>query len=101
MTSPEPFVDFEDFNSGSLNFKLYAYIYDLTKGASTRTDLRIGILEALKANGVVLPAVQTEVLAHEVEWLRDAVKRYMDEPTVGRAGNGAAAGAGRSKEVLS
>ena len=26
MTSPEPFVDFEDFNADSLNFKLYAYI---------------------------------------------------------------------------
>ena len=42
MTSPEPFVDFEDFNADFLNFKLYAYIYDLSKGTSTRTDLRIG-----------------------------------------------------------
>ena len=32
MTSPEPFVDFEDFNADSLNFKLYVYIYDLSKG---------------------------------------------------------------------
>ena len=104
MTSPEPFVDFEDFNADSLNFKLYAYIYDLSKGTSTRTELRIGILEAFKANTIVLPSRQTEVLLHEVEWLRDAVNRYMASPTNGHAGNGngaAAAAAGKSREVLS
>ncbi len=104
MTSPEPFVDFEDFNADALNFKLYAYIYDLNKGAGTRTDLRIGILEAFAANDVVLPSRQTEVLLHEVEWLRDAVNQYMASPTNGHAGNGksaSAAAAGKSREVLS
>ena len=104
MTSPEPFVDFEDFNADSLNFKLYAYIYDLSKGTSTRTDLRIGILEAFKANNIVLPSRHTEVLLHEMEWLRDAVNQYMASPTNGHAANGngvSAAVAGKSKEVLS
>ncbi len=90
MTSPEPFVDFEDFNADSLNFKLYAYIYDLSKGTSTRTDLRIGILEAFKASNIVLPSRHTEVLLHEMEWLRDAVNQYMASPTNGHAGNGGA-----------
>jgi len=101
MTSPEPFVDFEDFNADALNFKLYAYIYDLNKGASTRTDLRIGMLEAFKANGVTLPSRQTEVLLHEVEWLREAVNQYMASPAYGHAGNSNRASAGKSKEVLS
>ncbi len=104
MTSPEPFVDFEDFNADSLNFKLYAYIYDLNKGTSTRTDLRIEILEAFEANSIVLPSRQTEVLVHEMEWLRDAVNQYMASPTNGHAGNGngvSAAASGKSKEVLS
>ena len=104
MTSPEPFVDFEDFNADSLNFKLYAYIYDLSKGTSTRTDLRIGILEAFKASGIVLPSRHTEVLLHEMEWLRDAVNQYMASPTNGHAGNGGLVSAptpGKSKEVLS
>ncbi len=104
MTSPEPFVDFEDFNADALDFKLYAYIYDLNKGASTRTDLRIEILEAFKASTIVLPSRQTEVLLHEVEWLREAVNQYMASPTNGHAGNGngaAAAAAGKSREVLS
>ena len=104
MTSPEPFIDFEDFNADSLNFKLYAYIYDLSKGTSTRTDLRIGILEAFKANSIVLPSRQTEVLLHEMEWLRDAVNQYMASPTNGHAGNGNGVSAAvpvKSKEVLS
>jgi len=104
MTSPEPFVDFEDFNADSLNFKLYAYIYDLSKGTSTRTDLRIGILEAFKASGIVLPSRHTEVLLHEMEWLRDAVNQYMASPTNGHAGNGNGVSAAvpvKSKEVLS
>src|SRR6516165_985984 len=104
MTSPEPFVDFEDFNADSLNFKLYAYIYDLSKGASTRTDLRIGILEAFKASDVVLPSRHTEVLLHEVEWLRDAVNQYMASPTnghVGKGSRGSAPAPGKAEEALS
>ena len=102
MTSPEPFIDFEDFNADSLNFKLYAYIYDLSKGTSTRTDLRIGILEAFEANSIVLPSRQTEILLSEMEWLRDAVTQYMASPMNGHAGNGnGVSAAGKSKEVLS
>jgi potassium-dependent mechanosensitive channel len=104
MTSPEPFVDFEDFNADSLNFKLYIYIYDLSKGGGTRTDLRIGILEAFKANDIALPSHQTEVLLHEVEWLRDAVSQYMASPANGHVGNGSRGSAsvpGKGKEALS
>ncbi len=104
MTSPAPFVDFEDFNADALNFKLYAYIYDLNKGTSTRTDLRIGILEAFKANDIALPSRQTEVMLHEMGWLREAVNQYMASPTNGHAANGngvSAAASGKSKEVLS
>ena len=106
MTSPEPFVDFEDFNGDSLNFKLYAYIYDMNKGTSTRTDLRIAILEAFEAHSITLPSRQTEILLSEMEWLRDAVTQYMAGPTNGHAGNGngisaVATALGKSKEVLS
>src|SRR5690606_8052565 len=32
MNNPEPFVFFKDFGSNALEFVLYAYIYDLSKG---------------------------------------------------------------------
>ena len=89
MTSPEPFVDFEEFGADTLNFKLYAFTYDLNKGVSTRTDLRIAILDAFDAAGIVIPSRQTDVTLREIDWLRDAVKQYVANSYNGRAaGNG-------------
>ncbi len=86
-----------------MNFKLYAYIYDLNKGIGTRTDLRIGILEAFKAAGIVIPSRQTEVTVREMEWLREAVNHYIAKPKNGHApGNGGhplAAASEKSDEV--
>ncbi|MGO9459247.1 MAG: mechanosensitive ion channel family protein [Rhodomicrobium sp.] len=77
MRSPEPFVDFEEFGDDTFDFKLYAFVYDLEKSAHTRTDLRIAILDAFKAAGIVLPSRQTDITMRDIEWLRDAVKLYM------------------------
>ncbi len=77
MPTPEPFVDFEDFGADTLNFKLYAFVHDLNKRISTRTDLRIAILDAFNAAGIVIPARQTDITVRDIDWLRDAVNRYM------------------------
>ncbi len=105
MTSPEPFVDFEDFSGDALNFKLYAYVYDLNKNIGTRTDLRIAILEAFDAAGIAMPSTHTEVLIRETEWLRDAVNQYMASPSNKNSANGShnaapASDAGKSTKVL-
>ena len=105
MTSPEPFVDFEDFSADCLNFKLYAYVYDLSKGMSTKTDLRIAILEAFDAAGIAMPSRQTDVLLREMECLRDALNQYMAGPPNKHSGNGShkpapAPDAGKSTKVL-
>lgn len=76
MTTPEPFVDFEDFGASSLNFKLYAYMSDLTRAAAIRTDLRIAILDAFNEAGVVFPFPQTEVTLRDMDWLRAAITEY-------------------------
>ena len=55
MTNPEPFVYFEDFGANALNFQLYAYVYDITKSLALRTDLRISIIEAFRAEAVEIP----------------------------------------------
>ena len=54
MTNPEPYVYFEDFASDGLNFKLFAYAYDITKSLALRTDLRIGIIEAFSEEGIAI-----------------------------------------------
>jgi potassium-dependent mechanosensitive channel len=84
MTAPEPFVDFEDFGASSLNFKLYAYITDLTKAGGTRTDLRIAILDAFNEAGIVFPFPQTEVTIRDVDWLRAAIAEYVSSAYNGR-----------------
>jgi potassium-dependent mechanosensitive channel len=76
MTAPEASVDFEDFGASSLNFKLYAYIGDLTKAAATRTDLRIAILDAFNEAGIVFPTPQTEITIRDMDWLRAAIADY-------------------------
>src|SRR6266446_2178326 len=54
ITTPAPSVDF-DFGADTLNFKLYAFVYDLNKGGSTSTDLRIAILDAFNEAGIAIP----------------------------------------------
>lgn len=91
MNTPAPFVDFEEFGADTLNFKLCAYIHDLSKTISVRTDLRIGILEAFDAEGIGIPSRQTDVTIREMDWLREAVTQYMSQPGDAKpAGNGQA-----------
>lgn len=85
MTTPEPFVDFEDFGEDSLSFKLYAFIHDLTKSSATRTDLRMSILDAFNEAGIVIPSRQTDVTLRDIDWLRDAVTQYMANGFDGKA----------------
>jgi potassium-dependent mechanosensitive channel len=84
MASPPPFVDFEDFGGNTLNFKLYAFIYDLNASINIRTDLRIAILDAFKAAGIPIPTGQTDVNLRDIDWLRDAVKLYVAQASDGK-----------------
>ena len=84
MAAPEPFVDFDDFGADSLNFKLYAFTYDLTKNVSTRTDLRIAILDAFKQAGIRIAFLQADVTVRNIDRLREAVSEYVSGPHNGR-----------------
>jgi potassium-dependent mechanosensitive channel len=85
MSVPEPFVDFEEFGADSLNFKLYAFTYDLTKNVGTRTDLRIAILEAFKQAGIRIAFLQTDVTVRNIDRLREAVAEYVSGPYNGKS----------------
>jgi potassium efflux system protein len=90
MTTPVPSVDF-DFGADSLNFKLYAFVYDLNKGGSTSTDLRIAILDAFNEAGIAMPFRQTDAMPQNMDWLREAVAEY-----VSRSHNGSGSGNGKA-----
>jgi potassium-dependent mechanosensitive channel len=85
MSSPPPIVDFEDFGGHTLNFKLYAFIYDLNTSINVRTDVRIAILDAFKAQGIAIPTGQTDVNLRDIDWLRDAVRLYIAQTFDGRS----------------
>ena len=92
MTTPAASVDF-DFGADSLNFKLYAFVYDLNKGGSTSTDLRIAILDAFNEAGIAMPFRQTDATPRNMDWLREAVAEYVSGSHNGTGfGNGKAAG---------
>ena len=90
MTTPAPSVDF-DFGADSLNFKLYAFVYDLNKGGSTSTDLRIAILDAFNEAGIAMPFRQMDAMPQNMDWFREAVAEY-----VSRSHNGSGSGNGKA-----
>jgi small-conductance mechanosensitive channel len=102
MRTPEPFVDLEAFGEDTLDFKLYAFVYDLEKSVATRTDLRIAILDAFGAAGIVIPSRQTDITLKDIDWLRDAVKQYLASGLNGRdAGHGTQNRAAKSGSAAS
>lgn len=81
MTNPEPYVYFEDFGSDALNFKLFAYAYDITKSLALRTDLRIAIIEAFREVGVQIPSRQSDANLRNLESLQTAFAAQLAQQT--------------------
>jgi potassium efflux system protein len=101
MSAPEPFVDFEEFGTETLNFKLYAFVYDLNKSVNIRTDLRMAILEAFNEAGILIASRQTDVTIRDMDWFREAVTQYIATQYNGRLSGNAGhllAAPGRSEE---
>ncbi len=93
MTTPAPSVDF-DFGADTLNFKLYAFVYDLNKGGNTSTDLRFAILDAFNENGIAIPSRQTDATPRNMDWLREAVAEY-----ISGSSNGTGSGNGKTSSI--
>ncbi len=58
LHTPEPSVAFLGFGAYSLDFELRVYLGDLFNGTKVRNDIRIGILERFRAQGIVIPLPQ-------------------------------------------
>ncbi len=66
---PEPFVTWQDFGASSLDFDLRAYLDDIGKGLTVRTELRIAIYKAFAEEGIEIPYPQRDV--HVKSWPSD------------------------------
>ena len=88
LKTPEPAVTLDEFASGSVNFTLYAFIADITKTGSVRTELAMAILAAFAQAGIVIPFGQTDVSIRKMDWLRDIIAEYAAPGLAPHAGNG-------------
>ncbi|MBO0717327.1 MAG: mechanosensitive ion channel family protein, partial [Rhizobiales bacterium] len=88
LKTPAPAVTLDEFASASVNFTVYAFIADITKTGSVRTQLAMAILEAFNETGIVIPFGQTDVTIRQMDWLRDLVAGYGSPANAQHAGNG-------------
>jgi potassium efflux system protein len=79
MNNPEPFVNLDEFGASTLNFKLFVYVYDVTKGGSVRTDLRIAILEAFQSAGIQMPNGSTDINLRSLEGVKRAMPQRAEQ----------------------
>ena len=56
LASPEPLVTLDNITQGSLDFTVRAYVPNLTRGLGIQSDLRVAMLEALRAGSVPMHA---------------------------------------------
>jgi potassium efflux system protein len=88
LKTPGPAVTLDEFAPASVNFTLYAFIADITKTGSVRTELAMAILAAFAQAGIVIPFGQTDVTIRKMDWLRDIVAEYASPAAAQHSGNG-------------
>jgi small-conductance mechanosensitive channel len=98
MSTPAPSVEFEDFGADSLNFKLYAFVYELSKAGSTGTDLRFAILDTFSQAGIALPFRQADVTLRNADWLREGMIEHASAASRNGPGSGNGRPAAQSEE---
>jgi len=78
LKMPEPFVMLDEFAAASLNFTLYAYVGDINKAGSVRTELAIAVLGAFKDAGIAIPTgqSQTNIALQKMDWLREMIAEF-------------------------
>ena len=81
LSTPEPFVFFEDFGTHSLKFTLFVYLANVSQSYAVRTDLRAAILKGFRAAGVEMPYPQADVHFRDLDWVKRAMaERLAKQP---------------------
>ena len=69
LTAPAPSVTLDEFAASSINFTLYAFIGDVGKSGTIRTDLAIAILDAFAEAGIAIPSGRNEITIRNLDTL--------------------------------
>jgi potassium-dependent mechanosensitive channel len=78
LKSPPPSVSFDSFSGNSLDYTVRVTVADVNTGGTVTTDLRIAILRALRAAGLMVPNPQYEVVLRDSEPLKRQVAHILD-----------------------
>ena len=88
LKTPEPAITLDEFAPASLNFTLYAFIADIAKTGSIRSELAMAILTAFAEAGIAIPFGQTDLTIRKMDWLRDIIAEFAAPAHAQHAGNG-------------
>ena len=61
LKSPEPFVRFEDYGESALMFSVYFFSDEIFRVEQIKSDIRIEIFKALRANSIQIPFPQRDI----------------------------------------
>lgn len=75
LRNPEPHVEFLRFGASSLDFELRFHLADMGEGLGVRNRVRMEILRAFRARGIVMPYPHQDVMLHVREQDRNALLR--------------------------
>jgi small-conductance mechanosensitive channel len=76
---PAPSAQFDSFGDSSVNLMLNAYVGDVTRGISVRTELAFGILKAFREAQIEIPFPQHDIRLRDLEPFRHALQAAMQE----------------------
>jgi potassium-dependent mechanosensitive channel len=79
-------VSFDNFGANGYEFSLSGVVSDVGKGGSAQTDLRLRIVKAFRAAGIEMPHAQYDVHLRDLDLLRDALSRVVQERARAAAG---------------
>jgi potassium efflux system protein len=63
---PDPIVQFQEFNSSSIDVKLFFWVRHLNDGFPARSNLIIAISKAFKDNNIVIPFPQRDINIRDI-----------------------------------
>ena len=66
MADPEPSVYFLDLGDSSLNFDVRVYVKDINDWLPVTHDLHMGLVKALRENGIEIPYPQRDIHVRSV-----------------------------------
>lgn len=84
LRNPEPHVEFLRFGASSLDFELRFHLADMSEGLNVRNRVRMEILQAFRARGIVMPYPHQDVMLHVREQDRHVLVRRRAKTEAGR-----------------